>query len=284
MLLVDGCSFLFSRHRNMYFVAVTRGNSNPALGFEFLYHLKNIFKAYFGEDFDEDTLRDNMTLIYELMDETMDYGYPQNCAIDILRLYINLGSVKAKDADAKEPGQLTSQITGVVDWRREGLRYRKNEVYIDVLESVNLLMSASGASARAKRARPRRALVCWGVVAVRTQARLTVALSPLRRLSAGEVLRNDCTGLVMMKTFLTGMPECKFGLNDKLIMDKEGQNPAKAQTDKKNRSVEVCARCRLPGGDAATAAASASCRTHPLSLSSLAPTAAALLRPGHRAD
>ena len=30
----------------------------------------------------------------------------------------------------------------------------------------------------------------------------------------------------MMKTFLTGMPECKFGLNDKLIMDKEGQNPA----------------------------------------------------------
>ena len=36
------------------------------------------------------------------------------------------------------------------------------------------------------------------------------------------------------------MPECKFGLNDKLIMDKEGQNPAKAQTDKKNRSVEVC--------------------------------------------
>jgi AP-2 complex subunit mu-1 len=25
----------------------------------------------------------------------------------------------------------------------------------------------------------------------------------------------------MMKTFLSGMPECKFGLNDKLIMDKE---------------------------------------------------------------
>ena len=165
MLLVDGCSFLFSRHRNLYFVAVTRGNPNPALGFEFLYHLKNIFKAYFGEGFDEDTLRDNMTLIYELMDETMDYGYPQNCAIDILRLYINLGSVKAKDADAKEPGQLTSQITGVVDWRREGLRYRKNEVYIDVLESVNLLMSASGASARA---RHRRAHLCRGVVAVRT--------------------------------------------------------------------------------------------------------------------
>jgi len=40
--------------------------------------------------------------------------------------------------------------------------------------------------------------------------------------SNGNVLRNDVTGKVMMKTFLTGMPECKFGLNDKLIMDREG--------------------------------------------------------------
>ena len=28
--------------------------------------------------------------------------------------------------------------------RREGLKYRKNEVFIDVLESVNLLMSSTG--------------------------------------------------------------------------------------------------------------------------------------------
>ena len=29
--------------------------------------------------------------------------------------------------------------------RRDGIRYKKNEVFIDILESVNLLMSASGA-------------------------------------------------------------------------------------------------------------------------------------------
>ena len=38
----------------------------------------------------------------------------------------------------------------------------------------------------------------------------------------GNVLRNDVTGKVLMKTYLTGMPECKFGLNDKLVMDKQG--------------------------------------------------------------
>lgn len=34
-------------------------------------------QAYFGDNFDEDSVRNHFTLIYELMDETMDYGYPQ---------------------------------------------------------------------------------------------------------------------------------------------------------------------------------------------------------------
>ncbi len=57
-----------------------------------------------------------MVLIYELMDETMDFGYPQNCAIDLLRLYINLGMVRQTKDEDKDAGQLTSQITGIVDW------------------------------------------------------------------------------------------------------------------------------------------------------------------------
>ncbi len=68
--------------------------------------------------------------------ECMDFGYPQNCAIDLLRLYINLGTVRVAYAtlarlqincsfigtlpqakeDEKDAGQLTSQITGIVDW------------------------------------------------------------------------------------------------------------------------------------------------------------------------
>jgi len=43
------------------------------------------------------------------------------------------------------PAQLTNKITGAVDWRQAGkYKYRKNEVFIDVLESVNLLMSVKG--------------------------------------------------------------------------------------------------------------------------------------------
>eukprot|EP00960_Hanusia_phi_P050839 760459-Hanusia_phi.AAC.1 len=35
-----------------------------------------------------------------------------------------------------------AQVTGAVSWRREGIKYRKNEVFLDVVENVNLLMSS----------------------------------------------------------------------------------------------------------------------------------------------
>mmetsp|Transcript_6856 Transcript_6856/g.9990 ORF Transcript_6856/g.9990 Transcript_6856/m.9990 type:complete len:432 (-) Transcript_6856:178-1473(-) len=184
---IDNCSFLYTRHLHMYFVALTRSNVNPALVFEYLFQKIRILKAYLGEDFDENSMRNSMTLIYELMDETMDFGYPQNCAVDVLRLYINLGNVRPDGEGDIEPSQLTSQITGAIDWRREGIKYRKNQVYIDVLESVNLLLSSA----------------------------------------TGAILRNEVTGAVMVNTKLSGMPECKFGLNDKLVLEKESKGGSK---------------------------------------------------------
>ena len=184
VLLIIALLFELRLHSDdvgLYFVAMTKSNVNPALVIEYLFQLIRILKAYLGEEFDEAAMRNNMTLIYELMDETMDFGYPQNCAVDVLRLYINLGT--AKEKVETEPSQLTSQITGAIDWRREGIRHKKNEVYIDVLESVNLLLSTTGS-----------------------------------------VLRNEVTGGVQMNTKLTGMPECKFGLNDKLVIDKEKED------------------------------------------------------------
>ena len=44
----------------------------------------------------------------------------------------------------EEQKQITSQVTGQISWRREGIKYRKNELFLDVLESVNLLMSQQG--------------------------------------------------------------------------------------------------------------------------------------------
>jgi len=46
-------------------------------------------------------------------------------------------------------------------------------------------------------------------------------------------LRADVAGQVMIKCLLSGMPECKFGMNDKVVMSKESRNPSNPNAPKK---------------------------------------------------
>lgn len=147
---VEGTTFMFVKHMNLFLVAATRSSPNCVLIFEYLFQKLRIIKSYIGDTFTDDALKANFTLIYELFDETMDYGYPQTCATDVLRLYINQGSVLENASAGNSGTALTSQITGAIDWRRDGLRYRKNEVFIDVHETVTLLTSANGTVLRAE--------------------------------------------------------------------------------------------------------------------------------------
>ena len=80
----DTC-FMYIKHGNMYVVAVTSGNAQAAMTFQFLHSCTTVLKAYFGA-FDEDSIRNNFVLIYELLDEMLDYGYPQNVTTDVLKM------------------------------------------------------------------------------------------------------------------------------------------------------------------------------------------------------
>ena len=73
-------------------------------------------------------------------------------------------------------------VTNAVSWRSEGIRYRKNEVFLDVIESLNLLVS-----------------------------------------STGNVLRSEILGAVKLKCYLSGMPELRLGLNDKVMFETTGR-------------------------------------------------------------
>uniref|UniRef100_A0A453PAY0 MHD domain-containing protein n=1 Tax=Aegilops tauschii subsp. strangulata TaxID=200361 RepID=A0A453PAY0_AEGTS len=144
---IGGCSFLYMRISNVYIVIVVSSNANVSCAFKFVVEAVALFKSYFGGTFDEDAIRNNFVLIYELLDEIMDFGYPQNLSPEILKLYITQEGVRSpfssKPSDKPVPNA-TLQVTGAVGWRREGLVYKKNEVFLDIVESVNLLMSSKG--------------------------------------------------------------------------------------------------------------------------------------------
>lgn len=56
----------------------------------------------------------------------------------ILFRYITQEGNKLEVTKAKVP----TTVTNAVSWRSEGIKYKKNEVFIDVIESINVLVSA----------------------------------------------------------------------------------------------------------------------------------------------
>ncbi len=62
---------------------------------QFLYQIVNICKAYFGnKEIDENLIKKHFVLIYELLDEIMDYGVPQITEPELLKKYIQEGGMK----------------------------------------------------------------------------------------------------------------------------------------------------------------------------------------------
>ena len=181
ILVHEKVTFVYIKCNNLYLVATTIKNANVALIFQFLHKAVEVFREYFKE-LEEESIRDNFVLIYELLDEIMDFGYPQTTESKILKEYITQESHKLEITPS-----VPAAVTNAVSWRKEGIKHRKNEVFLDVIESVNLLVSKTG-----------------------------------------QILQSEIVGAVKMKVQLSGMPELRLGLNDKVLFENTGRTRAKA--------------------------------------------------------
>ena len=162
-------------------------------------------QSYFGK-VNENNIRANFVLMYELFDEMCDNGYPQITSANVLKEFITQkasvmdiiegklnnkgdnGQMKSSKDEKEEAmnklaraRQTTAQMTGSVQWRRPGLMYKKNEVYLDVIETISCVTQANG-----------------------------------------DALRASCSGRVVLNAKLSGMPELKIGLNDSLGDEAKG--------------------------------------------------------------
>uniref|UniRef100_C9JJD3 AP-2 complex subunit mu n=3 Tax=Boreoeutheria TaxID=1437010 RepID=C9JJD3_HUMAN len=138
-------SFFHVKRSNIWLAAVTKQNVNAAMVFEFLYKMCDVMAAYFGK-ISEENIKNNFVLIYELLDEILDFGYPQN----------------------SETGALKTFIT-----------------------------------------------------------------------QQGQVLSAHVSGRVVMKSYLSGMPECKFGMNDKIVIEKQGKGTADETSKSGKQSIAI---------------------------------------------
>lgn len=188
--LEHGTTYIYIKYNNLYIMAVTQRNSNAAMILLFLYRLVEVLKDYFRE-LEEESIRDNFVITYELMDEMMDFGYPQISEAKILREYIT------QEAHKMEVVKPPMAVTNAVSWRSEGIKHRKNEIFLDVIEKLNLLVAANGT-----------------------------------------LLRSEILGSLKMRSYLSGMPELKLGLNDKLLFEATGRRTG-GRGGPKGKAVEM---------------------------------------------
>jgi len=193
----EGINYLYIRHNNLFLLALTKRNSNAAEILLFLHKIVEVFTEYFKE-LEEESIRDNFVVIYELLDEIMDFGHPQTTETKILQEYI---TQESHQLHVQPQARAPIAVTNAVSWRSEGIRYRKNEVFLDVVESLNLLVS-----------------------------------------STGNVLRSEILGAVKMKCYLSGMPELRLGLNDKVMFEATGRNTRGKAVEMEDVKFHQCVR------------------------------------------
>eukprot|EP00056_Hartaetosiga_gracilis_P022948 m.34145 g.34145 ORF g.34145 m.34145 type:complete len:440 (-) comp9907_c0_seq1:104-1423(-) len=185
---VEDLHFLHIKRNKLYFVCTTKFNVSPAMVLELLHRVSSLIKDYCGV-LSEESIRVNFVLVYELLDEVIDFGYGQNTATESLRQCIY------KDPISITPPEQTS-IRGIQQQKKKpssapnrpillkrkirGSKDSKNEVYLDLLERLTVLFD-----------------------------------------NKGNAIRSEIDGAIQMKCFLHGHPTISIGLNDDLMIGKE---------------------------------------------------------------
>ena len=149
VILPTPSEFLITIHRHkLFFVSVVKEEVSPLLVVEFLHRVVDIFEDYFS-GCNELLIKEHYVVVYELLDEMLDNGYPLATESNILKELIKpptvfraiANSVTGRtNVSATLPHGQISQIP----WRRSGVKYTNNEAYFDVIEEVDATFDRSG--------------------------------------------------------------------------------------------------------------------------------------------
>eukprot|EP01083_Nonionella_stella_P120895 362768_1 len=205
VFLLDGITYLYLKNNGLFFVGVTRQNVSPSLMMELLLRLTKVFKDYCGV-LTEETIRKNFILLYELLDEVLDFGYAQGISTEILKAFVfNEPSLDAKAGKAGILGGFKNKVrisdnvmtrnaktkssdavNRPVQYSRDRKAQKKqrNEIFVDIFERISVTFNSNGYA-----------------------------------------LSSSIDGTIQMKSYLSGNPELKLALNEDLVIG-SGANAA----------------------------------------------------------
>jgi len=182
---LDGINYIYMKKNGLYFVFVTRNNCSPCFAVEMLTRLTKVFKDYCGI-LSEETIRTNFILVYELLDEIVDFGFVQGTSTELLKAYVfnEPVVVEKRKQNFKIPdmNSKTTPSTAVdkpITFQEKKGKKQKNEIFVDIYEKISLTFNSSG-----------------------------------------YILNSSIDGTIQMKSYLAGNPELKLALNEELVVGK----------------------------------------------------------------
>uniref|UniRef100_A0A7S2SCM0 MHD domain-containing protein n=2 Tax=Rhizochromulina marina TaxID=1034831 RepID=A0A7S2SCM0_9STRA len=148
-ILTTSKYYIISVYRDgLFVVATTTQEMAPLLAIEFLLRIFDIFSDYF-DGADEVSIKENFSTCYQLLEEMMDHGYPLTTEPNALKAMIQPPTVMGKLAE------LTMGKSGITEelpdgtissmpWRKAGVKYAQNEIYLDIVEEVDAIVDRNG--------------------------------------------------------------------------------------------------------------------------------------------
>lgn len=131
------------------FLACSQVEMPPLMAIEFLCRAADVLSDYLG-GVNEDLIKDNFVIVYELIDEMIDNGFPLTTEPNILREMIAPPSIVSKvlSAVTGNSSNVSSTLPGAtatcVPWRTTENKHASNEVYVDLVEEMDAIINRDG--------------------------------------------------------------------------------------------------------------------------------------------
>jgi len=144
--------YIHIQRPGLFFLCTVSGEGPPLMTIEFLTDVYTTFKDYFKK-VDETTLKMNFVTVYQLLDEMMDNGIPFNTSLSLLRDMIAPPTLVKDIVDRiSGPSKLIMSMPTMgsdaygakVSWRKRDIKHTPNEIYLDIVESIDATLDAQG--------------------------------------------------------------------------------------------------------------------------------------------
>jgi AP-4 complex subunit mu-1 len=177
---VEGVNFIYSKKNELYLVLTTKDNVSASYFLEILDKLMKVIRDHCGV-LSEESIRKNFVLIYEIIDEMIDFGFPQLSSTEQIKPFVftepivmsnKITAQSIFNKNTTSGDSIKKPISQVTDSKN-----KKNEIFVDIFEKITVLFNSSG-----------------------------------------NLINSSVDGCIKMKSYLKGNPELKLVMNDDIVI------------------------------------------------------------------